>query len=297
MTPRFGLLYRAEQRAALFATRPRVEALEIVAEHFLDLTAEQRDELEVLRAHFPLTVHALGTSIGSADGVDERHLERIARLLDYVRPLWWSDHLAFTRVGTTQLGAFAPLPHTHEAVDVVARNAARVRAIVTAPFALENPAAPFAVDGAELAPAEFLAGVCAAADCGLILDVENLHADAWNLGCDADAVVAAVPVERIVEVHLAGGRRIGSEYADSHDAPVPDATWRLYAALCARRIPPLTLIERETGLPPFETLLAELDAARAVARRAVVESAAAESAPSFDKLRMTGVAQHGRIVA
>jgi uncharacterized protein (UPF0276 family) len=267
--PAYGLLYRAEQRAALFAARPRVEALELVAEHFLDLTAEQRDELDLLRAHFPLTIHALGTSIGSADGVDERYLERIARLVAYAQPRWWSDHLAFTRVGGMQLGAFAPLPHTREAVDVVARNAARVRAIVGAPFALENPAAPFAVAGAQLTPCEFLAAVADAADCGLLLDVENLHADSWNLGTDAGAVDASIPMERVVEVHLAGGRRIGRGYADAHDGPVPDATWRLYAALCRRRVPPLTVLERESALPPLDVLLRELDAARALAAEAM----------------------------
>ena len=269
MTPAYGLLYRAEQRAALFAAQPRVDALEVVAEHFLDLTAEQRDILDLLRAHFSLTIHALGTSIGSADGVDERYLERIARLVAYVRPRWWSDHLAFTRVGSVQLGAFAPLPRTHEAVDVVARNAARVRAIVGAPFALENPAAPFAVAGAQYAPGEFLAAVAEAADCGLLVDVENLHADAWNVGTDADAVIAAIPVERVVQVHLAGGHRVAGGYADAHDGPVPDATWRLYAALCRRGVPPLTVLEREAALPPLDALLRELDVARALGAQAV----------------------------
>ena len=264
----YGLLYRAEHRAALFATRPRVEALEIVAEHFLDLTAEQRDELDLLRAHFPLTIHALGTSIGSADGVDERYLERIARLVEYARPLWWSDHLAFTRYGGIELGAFAPLPHTWAAVEVVTRNVAHVHAIVgTVPFALENPAAPFAVAGAELSPGAFVAAVVHAADCNVVLDLENLHADAWNLGTDAAAALDAIPSERVLEVHLAGGRRVGEGYADSHDAAVPDATWRLYEALCRRRVPPLTLIERESALPPLADLLRELDHARSLSAR------------------------------
>jgi uncharacterized protein len=263
--PMYGLLYRAEQRAALFAARPRVEAIELVAEHYLDLTAEQRDELELLRAHFPLTIHALGTSVGSADGIDERYAERIAQLLEFVRPMWWSDHLAFTRYGGVELGAFAPLPLTRAAVETVARNVARLRELVgDTRFALENPAAPFAVAGAELSPGAFLAAVAACADCELVLDLENLHADSWNLGTDAHAVLAAIPLDRVAEVHLAGGRRIGEEYADSHDAPVPDATWALYEALCSRRVPPLTLIEREAPLPPFASLLRELDGARAV---------------------------------
>lgn len=265
----YGLLYRAEHRAALFASRPRVDALEIVAEHFLDLTAEQRDELDLLGAHFPLTVHALGTSIGSVDGVDERYLERIARLVAYARSRWWSDHLAVTRIGDVQLGAFAPLPRTREAVDVVARNVERMRAIVEAPFALENPAAPFVVAGAEYGPGDFLAAIARTAGCGLVLDVENLHADSWNVGTDAAAVVARIPVDCVVEVHLAGGRFAGSGYADAHDAPVPAATWQLYEALCRRGVPPLTLLERESALPPFDALLRELAAARALARRAL----------------------------
>ena len=262
---RFGLLYRAEHRAALFAHRAQVDVLEIVAEHFLDLTAEQRDELDVLRAHFDLTVHALGTSIGSSDGVDGRYLARIAALVDYVRPLWWSDHLALTRACGVELGAFAPLPRTEETVAIVARNVAAVRDAVPGRFALENPATAFVLPADTLDAAAYLADIATAADCELILDLENLHADAWNVGTDAGAVVAGIPAERVCEVHLAGGRRTGDGYVDAHDGPVPDRTWALYRAFCRRSVPPLTLLEREAALPPLAHLLDELDAARAAA--------------------------------
>lgn len=265
MSPRVGLQYRRAYRAALFLNRPRVDALELVAEHFLDLSARQRDELDLLRAHFSLTVHALGTSVGTADGVDERYLDKLARLIAYVRPRWWSDHLAFTRVGRTELGAFAPLPRTAEAIEVVARNVARVRAVIKAPFALENPAAPFALDGAQMDPGAFLRAVSEAADCALVLDLENLHADGWNVGTDPDAVLAAIPLERVLEIHLAGGRPVRGRYLDAHDSPVPAATWRFYRAFCRRGTPPLTIVEREAALPPLEVVLAELDTARAIA--------------------------------
>ena len=264
--PRFGLLYRPEMRAQLFAVRPAI-VLELIADHYLDATRAQRDELRVLRAHFPLTLHALDTSIGSVDGIDLKYVERIARLADLVRPLWWSDHLAFTRAGGVQLGAFAPLPRTRSAVETVARNVARIRRVVGIPFALENAASAFEGPGAEMPPGEFLSAVAQAADCGLVVDVENLHADAWNLGADADATVDALPPERVMQVHLAGGRRLGAEYVDSHDAPVSSATWRLYERLCARVVPPLTVIEREGPPPALSSLLAELDGARACCRR------------------------------
>ncbi|HEX3551160.1 MAG TPA: DUF692 domain-containing protein [Candidatus Elarobacter sp.] len=266
-SPQFGLLYRAQMRSQLFAARPPI-VLELVADHYLDATRAQRDELRLLRAHFPITLHALGISIGSVEGIDARYVDRIARLAELVRPLWVSDHLAFTRAGGVDIGAFAPLPRTAAAIATVARNVARVRRALGVPFALENPAAPFDVAGAALEAGAFLAAVAESADCGLVVDVENLHADAWNLGLDANATIDALPPHRVMEVHVAGGRRLGGEYADSHDAPVGEPTWRLYERLCARVAPPLTVLERETALPPLSALLAELDVARACCARA-----------------------------
>jgi len=261
----YGVLYRPEHRAALFANRSRIDAIELIADHWFDAKGRKAAELDLLAAEFPVTLHALKTSVGTVEGPDERYLKKIAAVAARVKPAWWSDHLCITRIGTTNLGAFAPLPRTREAVDVVVRNIRRIRERVPVPFAVENPTLAYDVGGAEYAPAEFLTAITEEADCGILLDLENLHADEENLGHEPTTFIAGLPLERVWEIHLAGGYRLGAEYVDAHQRAVPARTWDLYETFVRRGGRALTILEREAPLPPFENLLNELDRARLVA--------------------------------
>jgi uncharacterized protein (UPF0276 family) len=267
---RYGILYRPEHRAALFANRERIDAIELIADHWFDARGRRGEELDLLAANFPVTLHALNTSVGTVEGCDERYLEKIANLAARVQPAWWSDHLCITRIGTTNLGAFAPLPRTREAVDVVVRNIRRIKRLVPTPFAIENPTLAYDVAGAEYDAAAFMTAIAEEADCGMLLDVENLHADQENLDHDPSSFAARIPIERVWEIHIAGGHRRGEEYVDSHQRPVPRETWDIYETVRQRGGTSLTLLEREAPLPPFTDLLDELERARIVGARRMV---------------------------
>ena len=134
-----GLGFRPPFRAGIFRNRLSIAALEVTVEHYLDAAPEKRDELTLLRTHFPLLPHGLNLSLGSADGVDARYVDRLAELLEPLRAPWWSEHVAFTRAGGVEIGHLAPVPFTREALDTLCRNIECVRRVIPSPpLILEN---------------------------------------------------------------------------------------------------------------------------------------------------------------
>jgi uncharacterized protein (UPF0276 family) len=263
-----GYSYRRSYRAQTFANRDRIGMLEIVAEHFMHPST--RDELALLADHFPIVPHGLGMSLGSAEGLDDAYVERFAAVVGGARAPWWSDHVAFTRAGGIDIGHLAPLPWTREALDVLERNVARARSRIArvvgrdVPIVLENIAAPMRWPDAEMSEAAFLGELVARTGCGLLLDVENLHANALNFGEDPRDVLAALPPDSVAQLHVAGGAYAGDTYVDSHAYPVNDAVWALVAEACERFAIRAIVVERDDRLPPFADLLGEIERAGAL---------------------------------
>jgi uncharacterized protein (UPF0276 family) len=222
-------------------------------------------------------LHGIGLSLGSSEGLDPVRLRQVARAVKALRPPWFSKHIAWTRAGGVDVGHLTPWPFTHEAVETVARNVKALRrALSGVPLLLENIAYTLPLPGWEMTEPEFVRAVIEAAGTGLLLDLENVHANCLNHGGDAIHAIAALPLERMVEVHLAGGAWRAGEYADTHSRPVSAESWALLEWV-APRAPNLAavIIERDDDLPPFADLLAEvrraqgiLDAARRPATRA-----------------------------
>ncbi len=258
-----GLGYRPPFRADLFANRARVDFLEIIADHYFDALPEKLRELDLLRAHFPVVAHGLDLSIGSAEGIDHAYLDKFAALIERIEPPWWSEHLCFTRAGGINIGHLAALPHTREALDVVARNVETVRKRIKAPLVLENITTVVRVPGAEMDEPEFLTRALDATGCGWLCDVANLYTNAVNHGVDIDATFERWPWDRLVQIHYAGGRWRDGVLIDSHDAATSEAVWALYDRIVARAPVKGVILERDERLPPFGELLDEVERARA----------------------------------
>jgi uncharacterized protein (UPF0276 family) len=262
-----GLGYRAPFRADLFAQRERVDFLEVTADHYFGASREKLDELDLLANNFTVIPHGLDLSIGSAEGVDQSHLDQFAALIERLDPPYWSEHLAFTRAGGISIGHLACLPYTREAVDVVVRNIETVRRRIGVPLILENITADVLIPGGEMDEAEFVGAVLEEADCGWLCDVTNLFTNAVNQGRDVAAELDRWPWRRVVQMHFAGGRMSEGVLIDSHDAPTSPEVWRLLEAAVARSNVKGIILERDEHLPPFGELLGELDRARAIGRR------------------------------
>ena len=252
-----GLSFRGEWRWDVVRHRDELGAVECIPDDVAG-PAGLRD-LTLINQAVPVLLHGIGLSLGSAEGLDPERVEHVARVVEAVRPPWFSEHIAFCRAGGVEIGHLAPLPFTRRAVDTIAANVEALRrSIPGTPLLLENIAYNFQLPGSEMTEAEFVRSVLEAADAGLLLDLENVHANSQNHGYDAIEYLERLPLDRVVEVHLAGGVMRNGRYADSHTRPVPEESWALLEWLAARTPVRAAIVERDDDLPPFAELLAEV---------------------------------------
>jgi uncharacterized protein (UPF0276 family) len=262
-----GLGYRTVFKSDLFLHRPRVDFLELIADHFLNCSSEKEAELELLRDHFPLIPHGLNLSLGSAEGIDEMYLRKLAALVKKLDPPWWSEHIAFTGAGGVSIGHLSPLPFIREAIDVFCRNVARVREAIEHPLILENITYTVNVPGGEMTESDFLCEILQRTGCGLLLDVTNLYTNAANHGYDPVEFLQQLPLERIVQLHFVGGTESEGLLIDSHSQATPEPVWSLLETVVSRARVRGMILERDENIPAFSEILAELDRARSIGRK------------------------------
>lgn len=249
---------------ATLATERRLDWLEVISEGFLTQGGRARWVLEQARARWPIVPHGVSLDVGGLDPLDEGYLERLAELTQRVDAPFFSDHLCFSRHRGVYLHDLLPLPFSPEAA---AHAAARIRAAaarVGRPFLLENPSYYAVMPGSTLDEASFLRRVLEEADCGLLLDVNNVWVNAHNHGYDPRAFIEALPLERVGQIHLAGHRREHTALIDDHGGPVPDPVWALYRFTLERTGPISTLVEWDQRIVGLDPLLDEADRARAI---------------------------------
>jgi uncharacterized protein (UPF0276 family) len=263
----FGLGMRPPHYASFLDGSAPVDFVEVISENFMVRGGRPLAVLDQVREHYPVAMHGVSMSIASAGGLNLDYLARLKALAARVRPLWVSDHLCWTGVDGFNSHDLLPIPLTAEALDQVCANIRQAQDVLQRPLVLENASTylTFADDG--LTEWAFLAEMCRATGCHLLLDVNNIHVSAANHGFDPLAYIEAIPVDRVRQIHLAG-HSSGREdlLIDTHDQPVSDPVWKLYDAACRRFGPCATMIERDDDIPPLETLLSELDIARGIAR-------------------------------
>lgn len=262
-----GLGFREPFLADLFLHQQEVDFLEITADHYMDSSSLKRQELDLLASHFTLIPHGLDLSLGSAEGLDATYIRKFAEIVDCVKPPWWSEHIALTHAGGVQIGHLSPVPFTHEAIEVLSRNIAEVRRAINVPLILENITYMVEMPGAEMDEADFLTELLERTDCGLLLDVTNLYTNAVNHDYNIEEMLAKLPLERVVQLHFAGGYWEDGMLIDSHSHPTPSDVWTLMDEVLARAPVKGVILERDEDLPPFSELLAELQHARELGRR------------------------------
>ena len=269
----FGLGLRKPHYAAFLESEIPVDFVEVISENFMIAGGRPRHILRRVRERYPVALHGVSMSLGSADGVRGDYLQRLRALVDEIDPLFVSDHLCWSRIGGFNSHDLLPLPYTREALDVVCANIAQAQDALGRPLLVENPSSYVAFAGAEMTEWEFLAAICARTGCGLLLDVNNIFVSASNHGFDALAYLAGVPAERVKQIHLAGHGQGKALLIDTHDRPVPLSVWNLYRTAIGRLGPVATMIERDDDIPALASLLAELDVARTLASEAATEAA------------------------
>ncbi|HEX4270467.1 MAG TPA: DUF692 domain-containing protein [Rhizomicrobium sp.] len=253
--------------------------LEVHAENYMS-GGVHSEELETIGRDHPLSLHAVGLSLGSVEPVREDHLQALADLIARCQPGLVSDHLSWSRSGGTYFPDLLPLPYTEEALAVTARNIDRVQTVLGRPLLVENPSSYFAIPGSAMSEPEFLGELARRCGCGVLLDLNNIYVSARNRGDDPfrilPAYLAAIPAGAIGEIHLAGhlvetledGRELR---IDDHGSAVCPDVWRLYENVIAALGDRPTLIEWDTAIPPLEILQAEASTAQAIMDRTIVK--------------------------
>lgn len=252
-----GIAARAAHFETLLHTQSGLDFIELLTDNHLAAGGPARWTARALARRFPVALHGVGLSLGSIDPLDRAYLRRVRVLAQELDARWVSDHIAFTRVDGIEYHDLLPLPGTRAALAHLIDRVSEAQERLGRPLLLENPSR-YLADAADALPEPtFLSELCRRTGCGLLLDLNNLHVSAHNLGGDARDVVEALNPALIGYVHIAGHERRDGLLIDTHGAAITDPVWDLLTVLVRRR-PDLTiLIERDHNLPPLEELLAE----------------------------------------
>lgn len=269
----FGLGLRVDHYEEILASDPPIDWLEVLSENYMIEGGRPLAYLTRMRERYPLVMHGVSMSIGSTDPLNRDYLARLKQLADSIEPAWISDHLCWTGVGGTNLHDLMPLPYTEEAVAHVSARVREVQDRLGRRILLENVSSYAEFSASSMSEAQFLAAIAERADSLILLDVNNIFVSSHNHGFDARAYLADIPAERVQQFHLAGHENQGDLIIDTHDAPIIDAVWSLYAEAVRRFGPVSTMIERDDKIPPLAELLEELEIARAIAAPIVLEAA------------------------
>ena len=260
-----GLGLRRENSSALLETNLHtVDVLEVTPENYFHTGGKFYREFCQLAERYPILFHGISLSLGSLKPLDREYLKNVKDFIKDYQPLWYSDHLCYSSVMGSQFHSLLPLPFTEEAIAHVVPRIHQVQDYLGMPLAIEN-ISYYATPGAgEMSEWEFIRQVVERADCGLLLDVNNIYVNSVNFNFDPIAYVAAMPLERVMHIHVAGHRRLKDFVLDTHGAPIIDPVWEILAAVAERTELPAVIIERDSNLPPIAEQLAEVAKGRAV---------------------------------
>jgi uncharacterized protein (UPF0276 family) len=260
----FGLGLRTEHYRDFIDHRPAVDWVEVLTENYMVPGGKPLHVLDAIRRDYAMVMHGVSLSIGSTDALDPNYLRDLKALARRIEPAWISDHLCWTGVDHHNLHDLLPMPYTEAALRHLVARVQQVQEALGRRLLLENVSSYVRFEADEMNEWEFIAQLARRADCELLLDVNNVYVSSRNHGFDAHAFIDAMPRERVRQIHLAGHEDHGAYLIDTHDHPVCDDVWALYAYTVKRLGAVPTMIERDDRIPLLAELLAELDQARGI---------------------------------
>jgi len=269
----FGIGLRTAHYQQILDEKPNLDWFEIISEDFMVEGGSPLYYLDKIHQYYPLAMHGVSLSIGSADPLDEEYLKRLKALVKRVDPLWVSDHLCWTGVNGVNMHDLMPLPHTEEAILHVVERVKKVQDFLGRHLLLENISSYVTYHASEMSEWEFLSEVAKRADCLILLDINNIFVNAFNHGFDALDFLDGVPTERVQQFHMAGHKNCETHIIDTHDSNIIQDVWDLYAE-AVKRFDVATLIERDANIPALSDLLDELNIAKQIHEDVMCEQVA-----------------------
>lgn len=250
---------------------PLVDWFEIISENFMDNYGYARHVLAHIATKRPIIMHGVSLNIGSTDPLNFDYLKKLKELAAFVKPQWISDHLCWTGVAQVNTHDLLPLPLNEESLKHVIDRVKQVQDFLERPLILENPSTYLSFNSSTINEWDFLATLAQEADCGLLLDVNNVYVSAYNHGYDAVHYIKSLPANRIVQLHIAGPTNVGDCLIDTHDHPVPSDVWELYRLAQSLTGGVSTLLEWDAKIPAYPELVTELHKARTIMQGSSIE--------------------------
>ena len=279
----FGLGLRTEHYNAILQSKPaeslKVDWFEALSENYMIPGGKPLHFLDKIRADYPVVMHGVSLSIGSTTPFEADYLRDLKKLADRIQPAWISDHLCWTGVHGQNMHDLLPLPYTIETAKHVTERVKIVQDYLGRQILLENVSSYASYVDSSMTEWEFISEIAEAADCLLLLDVNNIYVSSFNHQFDAKAFINGVPTSRIQQIHLAGHRNHGDYIIDTHDAPVIDPVWALYEYAISKFGVVSTMIERDDHIPELAVLVEELDKARNIAKSVITPPLASMRLP------------------
>ena len=241
---------------------PEVDWFEIISENFMDSQGRPRNILDQIAERYPVVMHGVSLSIGSADPLNHDYLHKLKKLADEIGAVWISDHVCWTGVAGRNSHDLLPIPYNEESLKHVVSRIRTVQEVLERPLVLENPSSYITFSDSTMSEWEFISRMSQEADCGLLLDVNNVYVSAFNHEFDPYEFLKSLPHERVVQFHLAGHLNCGTHCIDTHDGRVIDDVWALYKQAHELTGGVSTLLEWDADIPPFDEMHAEVLKAR-----------------------------------
>jgi uncharacterized protein (UPF0276 family) len=247
-----GIGLRVPHYQHILSRKPVVDWFEIISENFMVDAGRPLYVLDQILEQYRVVQHGVSMYFGSADKLNREHLKRLKNLVKRTRTPWLTDHLCWGSVDGTYTHDLLPMPYTHEAARITAQKIRQVRDFVEVPVAVENVSSYTEFHVSEMTEWEFLSEVVEKADCGILLDVNNIYVSAMNHNFNPYDYINNIPHHRVAQFHIAGHSKYRKYILDTHDHPVIDPVWKLYAHAIRLVGPTATLLEWDAHIPSFD---------------------------------------------
>ena len=258
----FGVGLRTVHYGTVLANNPPVDWFEVLSENYMDTGGRPLYVLDQVAERYPVVLHGVSMSVGSTDPLNLDFLTKLKALAQRTRAVWVSDHLCWTGVSGLNVHDLLPMPYTDESLRYTISRVKTISEMLERPLILENPSTYLEFGTSTWTEVDFLSTLAQEADCGILLDVNNVYVSSFNHGLDPNEFIDRVPADRVVQYHLAGHTHKGTHILDTHSDHVIDAVWELYRRSCQRTGGVATLLEWDEKIPGFEVVHAEALKAR-----------------------------------
>lgn len=283
----YGLGLRTPHYDYVLEHKPAVDWFEVISENYMDTDGKARRILERVRADYPIATHGVSLSIGTADPLNSSYLERLKNYIEWLEPAWVSDHLCWTGVAHKNTHDLLPVPYTEQALEHIVEHIGMVQDYLGRPLVLENPSTYLQFTNSSIPEHEFLAEMARRSGCGLLLDINNIYVSCYNHALDCKAYIDAIPMEHVVQFHLAGHTNKGNHIVDTHIGPIIDEVWALYQYTLPRADGVNIMVEWDDEIPEFPVLYSEIEKARELSESPNIPN----DLPDFTSLSVTELAQ------